>query len=270
MTGTANQFVGSIPGNYDNGLGPNIFHDYAEDIARRAGASGAGNVLELAAGTGIVSRKLRDALAPRARLVVTDLNPPMLEVARGKFRDDEGVEFIQADAMALPFGDSEFDLIVCQFGVMFFPDKVASFREAARVLRPGGRYIFNTWGSMAANPFSEIVHDVTARFFPDNPPGFYRVPFSYADPATVKAELQGAGWADVEHDTVPLRKTVTDLAGFARGLVFGNPLIDEIEQRGGVDAGDVMAAIIDEFQDRLGPEPITMPLEASVFIGQAP
>lgn len=268
MTETASQFVGSIPGNYDNGLGPNIFQDYAEDLARRAGASGAGSILELAAGTGIVSRKLRDALAPGARLVVTDLNPPMLEVARGKFRDDEGVEFTPADAMALPFEDSEFDLIVCQFGVMFFPDKVASYREAARVLRPGGRYIFNTWGSMAANPFSEIVHEVTARFFPENPPGFYQVPFSYADPGAVTAELQAAGWADVEHDTIPLRKTVTDLAGFARGLVFGNPLIDEIQQRGGVDAGDVMTAIIEEFQNRLGPEPITMPLQATVFIGR--
>lgn len=267
MTKTANQFVGDIPKNYDNGLGPNIFHDYAEDLARRAGASGAGSVLELAAGTGIVSRKLRDALAPVTRLVVTDLNPPMLEVARGKFRDDEGVEFTPADAMALPFEDSEFDLIVCQFGVMFFPDKVASFREAARVLRPGGRYIFNTWGSMAANPFSEIAHETTARFFPDNPPGFYRVPFSYADPATVKGDLEAAGWVDTEHAIIPLRKTVTDLAVFAQGIVFGNPLIDEIKQRGGVDAADVMAAIIEEFQNRLGPEPITMPLEATVFTG---
>lgn len=270
MTGTASQFTGTIPENYDGGLGPNIFHDYADDLARRAGASGAGSVLELAAGTGIVSRRLRDALAPGARLVVTDLNPPMLEVARGKFRAGEGVEFTRADAMALPFADAEFDLIVCQFGVMFFPDRVASYREAARVLHPGGRYIFNTWGSMAENPFSEIAHEVTARFFPDDPPGFYRVPFSCADPAAVKADLSSAGWRDVEHDAVALRKTVTDLAGFARGMVFGNPLIDEIGQRGGVDANDVMTAIIEEFRTRMGPEPITMPLRATVFTGRAP
>jgi SAM-dependent methyltransferase len=268
MNKGASQFVGDIPINYDNGLGPNIFHDYAEDLAQRAGASGAGSVLELAAGTGIVSRKLRDALAPATRLAVTDLNAPMLEVARGKFRDDEGVEFTPADAMALPFEDLEFDLIVCQFGVMFFPDKIASYREAARVLRPGGRYIFNTWGSMEANPFSEIAYDATARFFPDNPPGFYRVPFSYADPEIVVADLRAAGWADIKHDTLPLRKTVTDLDGFARGIVFGNPLIDEIRQRGGVDEDDVLAAIIEDFQDRLGPEPITMPLEATVFTGR--
>jgi len=269
MNDTASKFVGSIPENYDRGLGPNIFHDYAKDLARRAGATGAGSVLELAAGTGIVSRKLRNALDPGARLVVTDLNPPMLEVARAKFRDDEMVEFVPADALALPFGDAEFDLMVCQFGVMFFPDKVAAFREAARVLRPGGRYVFNTWGTMAANPVSEVAHEVTARFFPDDPPGFYQVPFSYADPEAVKADLRVAGWLEVGHETIPLRRTVTDVAGFARGLVFGNPLIEEIQQRGGVDPGAVMAAIGEALEARFGPEPMTMPLEATVFTCRA-
>lgn len=269
MADTSVQFVGSIPENYDHGLGPNIFADYAEDLAVRAGRIGAGSVLELAAGTGIVSRKLRDVLAPEVKLVVTDLNPPMLDVARSKFHVGERVEFAEADAMALPFTDAEFDVIVCQFGVMFFPDKVASFREAARILRPGGHYVFNTWGTMSANPFSEIGHEVTARFFPENPPGFYRIPFSYADPEAVVSDLKEAGLLDTEHHTVRLQKTVADLEGFARGLVFGNPLIAEIQQRGGINPDDVMSAIVDEFRSRMGPEPITMPLEATVFVGRA-
>jgi SAM-dependent methyltransferase len=191
-------------------------------------------------------------------------------VARKKFTETEAMHFTPADAMALPFDDSEFDLIVCQFGVMFFPDKVASYREATRVLRPGGRYIFNTWGPMSANPFSEIGHEVTARFFPDNPPGFYQVPFSYADPGTVVGDLKKAGWIDVEHETIPLQKTVTDLTRFARGMVFGNPLISEIQQRGGVDPNDVAHAILREFRSSWGTEPATMPLQATVFTGRTP
>lgn len=270
MTEVASQFVGSIPENYDGGLGPNIFHDYGEDLAQRAGATGAVSVLELAGGTGIVSRKLRDVLPPKVRLVVTDLNTPMLEVARSKFGDGEPVEFMPADAMDLPFDDAAFDLLVCQFGVMFFPDKIASYQEAARVLKPGGRYIFNVWGTNAANPFSQCAYDVGARFFPDNPPGFYLVPFSYHDPQAVRADLLAAGWTTIEHETIALRKTVTDTAGFARGIVFGNPLIEEIRQRDGADAQDFLRAVITEFHDRFGPEPFAMPLEATVFTARRP
>ena len=139
-------FIGDIPSNYDTGLGPNIFFDYADMIVKRSSEVAASNVVELAAGTGIVSRRLWDYLSPETRLVVTDLNEPMLDIARGKFSDSDNIEFTVANAMNLPFEDSGFDLIVCQFGVMFFPDKPASYREAARVLHSGGHYILNVWG----------------------------------------------------------------------------------------------------------------------------
>ena len=175
---------------YDLGLGPHIFDDHAEDLAKRAADANPTVVLEIAAGTGIVTRKLRDALNPATHLVATDLNPPMLAVAGAKFAQGEKVEFKPADAMALPFEDAAFDLVVCQFGVMFFPDKQVALREAARVLRPGGRYLFNVWGSMSENPFSEIVYDVGAEFFPDDPPGFYKVPFGYSDQSIVMADME--------------------------------------------------------------------------------
>ncbi len=144
MSDDAN-FIGDIPEHYDRGLGPIIFVDYAADLARRAAACVPARVLETAAGTGIVTRQLRDLLPVGVRLTATDLNPPMLEVARAKFQPDEDVDFRHADAAALPFADDSFDAVVCQFGVMFFPDKDRSYREIHRVLAPGGRYLFNVW-----------------------------------------------------------------------------------------------------------------------------
>ena len=178
MSSDSARFTGSIPEHYDRILGPIIFADYAADIARRTAASCPPRVLETAAGTGIVTRRLRDALPPARALTATDLNPPMLEVARDKFRPDEQVEFQPADATALPFADASFDAVVCQFGVMFYPDKAKSYREVHRVLAPGGRYFFNVWDSHRYNPFGRIAHGVVQRLFPIDPPQFYKVPFS--------------------------------------------------------------------------------------------
>ena len=155
MNGDAAGFIGSIPQHYDRSLGPLIFVDYAADISHRVAACNPARVLETAAGTGIVTRWLRDVLPAGVRLTATDLNPPMLEIARTKFRSGEQVEFQPADATALPFADSSFDAVVCQFGVMFFPDKDKSYREVYRVLAPGGHYLFNIWDSHRHNPFGK-------------------------------------------------------------------------------------------------------------------
>jgi len=271
MAQSSNNFTGgSIPSFYEHGLGPNIFHDYADDLVNRSGGIGASRILELAAGTGIVSRRLRDAMSPHAKLVVTDLSGDMLEIASSKFDPNEGVEFVPADAMALPFDDSEFDAIICQFGVMFFPDKPSSFREAARVLTSGGSYIFNTWGPMSANPYSRISHEVVSEFFPVDPPGFYKAPFSYGNPVEVKNDLNAAGWKDVEHETVHLNKTITDPRAFAKAMIFGTPTIDLIRLRGGIDPEDVVYAIHQRFLDQFGGGPTVMPLEATAFVCRAP
>ena len=269
MNRNASQFIGSIPEHYDSGLGPILFHDYGEDLAARAAAFGATGILEIAAGTGIVSRKLRDALPPHTALTVTDLNPPMLAVAQGKFREEENVTFQPADALDLPFDDNAFDLVVCQFGVMFFPDKQKAYREVLRVLRPGGAYLLNVWGDHAANPFAEITHETAAGFFPEDPPQFYKVPFSYPDTTAVEADLKTAGFHEISSETIAIEKEVRDWARFARGIVFGNPFIDEIENRG-VDADDVLQAILAAFTGRFGRSPSSMPLLATVYKGHAP
>jgi SAM-dependent methyltransferase len=170
MKDDAAGFTGSIPEHYDQGLGPVIFVDYAADMAHRVAACAPSRVLETAAGSGIVTRQLRDALPNGTQLTATDLNAPMLDVARTKFQPGEQVEFKPADAMALPLEDGSFDAVVCQFGVMFFPDKAKSYREVYRVLAPGGHYWLSVWDSHSYNPWARIVHEVCGRFFPADPP----------------------------------------------------------------------------------------------------
>lgn len=261
----ASEFTGSIPDYYDRGLGPVLFDPYARDIAARVAAVKPRRVLELAAGTGIVTRKLRDALPAATPIMATDLNPAMLEIAQRKFRGGENVEFSPADAMALPFADGAFDLTVCQFGVMFFPDKVASFREARRVLSPCGRYIFNVWGTHAANPFAAIMYQMSERLFPTDPPQFYAVPFSYSDPREPLADAKAGGFADVKFTSLKIVQTVADWPLFADGLVRGNPIIAEIEARDHAASERFREAVIAELRARFGPEPAQMPLQAFVF-----
>ena len=264
MTEQASQFVGSIPENYDKGLGPHIFHGYAEDLAQKVAALAPTNVLELAAGTGIVTRKLRDALHKNCQLTASDLNAPMLEVASEKFADGEAVNFEVIDAMDISHGDESFDAVTCQFGVMFFPDKANSFTEVHRVLRPGGHYVFNSWDSWDENPFAQLVHEVVAEVFPEDPPGFYKVPFSYHDAGEISETVKKAGFERVDIEHVPLTAQIPDAQLFATGLIFGNPLFDEINALGG-DPDKVQAKVARAIEDELGSE---MPLRALVIHAQ--
>jgi ubiquinone/menaquinone biosynthesis C-methylase UbiE len=262
MTDQSASFVGSIPEYYDSLLGPLIFNDYASDLAKCVAGLQPDSVLELAAGTGIVSRKLRDTLPPTCSLLVSDLNPPMLEVARQKFQAGESVGFEALDATDLPFEDASFDALACQFGVMFFPDKMASYKEALRVLRPGGSYIFNVWGTWEQNPFARVAFEAAATFFPpDDPPVFYRVPFSYNDAGAIEAAITKAGFASVTTRRLRLQKNLPSAREFGRGLVFGNPLIDEIAARAG-DPEQICAAVGDALHAQLGSD---LSLEALVI-----
>jgi ubiquinone/menaquinone biosynthesis C-methylase UbiE len=261
MTRQASRFVGSIPEHYDRFLGPRIFCDFADDLAARVAGLQPKSVLELAAGTGIVTRRLRDVLPDDCALTATDLNPPMLEMAQSKSQADENIRFEPADATALPHSDSSFDTVVCQFGVMFFPDKQRSYQEALRVLNPGGRYILNVWGSWKNNPFAQIVHETVSEFFPDDPPGFYKVPFSYHDGGIIEEALSQAGFSQVEAQPVHVTSEIPSAVEFATGLIFGNPLFEEITSRGG-DPKRICSAVANAIDDQLGR---CMPLQALVI-----
>jgi SAM-dependent methyltransferase len=265
MTDQSAHFTGSIPANYDSGLGPHLFVDFAADLARRVVAANPGRVLEIAAGTGIVTRLLRDALPGSTRLIASDLNPPMLEIAKQKFSSDDRIEFQPADATALPFADGDFDAVVCQFGVMFFPDKDKAYREAYRVLASGGRYHFNVWDSFAFNPFARISHDTIGRFFNSDTPAFFTVPFGYHRIDEVKSSLLAAGFTEIAAHVLKIDKTITTARLFAEGLVLGNPIIDEIRAQGTTDSAPIIAAVTEALQSAFGDNPGRMPLQAIVF-----
>jgi len=217
MADSASAFSGDIPRNYDRDLGPIIFAGYAADMAQRVASGGAQTVLETASGSGIVTRALRDVLPAAAHLTATDLNADMLDIARAKFRADERVELQPADAAALPFPDGSFDTVVCQFGVMFFPDKDQGYKEVHRVLTPGGRFLFSVWDAHRHNAYGRIVHETIGRFFPANPPSFFAVPFGYHLIDPIKESLLTAGFEKIVASVVQQYRPVADLSAFARG-----------------------------------------------------
>lgn len=195
-------FAGSIPENYDRHMVPLIFEPYAADIAQRAASLRPDAVLEIAAGTGVVTRALAPKLSPGANYVVTDLNQPMLDYAASRQAPDSRITWQQADAQSLPFENASFDLVFCQFGAMFFPDRISAYREAKRVLKPGGHFLFNVWDRIEENIFADDVTNALARIFPNNPPRFLaRTPHGYHDVDRIRGDLEKAGFSEIVIET---------------------------------------------------------------------
>jgi ubiquinone/menaquinone biosynthesis C-methylase UbiE len=255
-------FVGAIPEIYERCLGPMLFEPYARDLARRLKGFD-GELLETAAGAGRVTRALAEA-APLAAITATDLNETMLATAAERVRA-ANVRFQAADAQALPFPDQRFEAVVCQFGVMFFPDKAAALSEALRVLRPQGRFVFNVWDALARNPLSQTVHDAVVALFPEDPPTFFaRTPHGWHDPDAITAALSEAGFRDVLIETVALQVASPSAAEAAEGHCLGTPLRWELEARRPEALGAVVGAATEALEARFGAGPITAPSQALV------
>jgi SAM-dependent methyltransferase len=250
-------FAGSIPEVYDTHLVPLIFEPYAAALAARlrarVPAHGPARVLELAAGTGVLTRALAAALPPRVTIVATDLNGPMLDQARA-IGTTRPVEWRQADAMRLPFADAAFDAVVCQFGVMFFPDKGAAFAEARRVLRPGGTLLFSVWDRIEENEFADVVTRALQPLFPDDPPRFLaRVAHGYHDRLVVETDLLRGGFeAAPRIDVVEERSRAASARIPAVGYCQGTPLRNEIAARDAARLDEATDAADDALTERFG------------------
>ena len=263
---SADGFSGSMPRVYDTYLVPLIFEPYAADLANRLASRSLSRVLEVAAGTGAVTRRLASALPETVAIVATDLNQPMLDEAsaRGTSRP---VEWRQANAMRLPFENAAFDAVVCQFGAMFFSDRSTAFSEVRRVLRPGGAFIFSVWDYIGENEFADTVTAAVASLFPDDPPRFLaRTPHGYYQRSTIERDLASGGFVTPPQiETISARSRADSPWIPAIGYCQGTPLRNEIEIRGTVSLAAATEAAAAAVAQRFGTGAVDGKLQAHVI-----
>lgn len=263
MNSSTAAFVGSIPEKYEEHLGPLLFEPYAVDLVARIDTKNIKNVLEIACGTGRVTYHLCNLLPPSLKLVVTDLNPDMISMAQAKLKD-KNIEWKVADAQELPFDNESFDLVVCQFGYMFVPDKTGAFTEAYRVLRKGGRLLFNTWDKIENNGAPAVTNEVINAVFENDPPVFYQVPFSMHDPKEIESLLKNAGFKNIKIELVKKEGKSSSALHAAIGFVEGNPVYEEIIKKDPALVAVVREQIKKKLAQKYGDSPMICPLQAFV------
>ena len=258
-------FTGSIPRIYDEFLVPLIFEPYAVDLVQRVCSRPLSGILEIAAGTGVVTRALASGLPGGVSIVASDLNRAMLDHASA-LGTTRAVEWRQADAMQLPFPDAAFDAVVCQFGVMFFPDKSRAFAEARRVLKPGGMFLFNVWDRIAENEFADSVTTALELVFPDDPPRFLaRTPHGYHERDTIERDLSDGGFeTPARIATVAARSRAQSAEVPAVAYCQGTPLRNDIEARGATRLAEATGVAARAIAQRFGSGAVDGKIQAQV------
>lgn len=270
MSAVDKLFAGSIPEIYDRLLVPLLFEPYARDMAERIAGTKPQDLLETASGTGVLTRAIVSRLPMHSRITATDLNQPMLDRAAASKGLEGRVTWRQADALALPFGDQEFDVVACQFGVMFFPDRIAGYKEARRVLKPGGRFFFNVWDTIRENEFAETVTEALAAVFPDDPPLFMaRTPHGYHNVETIREGLAAAGFSDISAETIDHTSRAATPRDAAIAYCQGTPLRNEIEARDAARLEEATKVAAHALANRFGTGPIEGRIRAHVFTAAA-
>jgi SAM-dependent methyltransferase len=263
-------FSGSVPTLYESHLVPLIFASYAEDLAKRVASRAASRVLEVAAGTGVVTRRLAAVLPASVSILATDLNQPMLDLA-ASVGTPRPVQWRQADAMKLPFENGAFDVVACQFGAMFFPDKSQAYAEARRVLRPGGTFLFNVWDRIEENEFAHVITTALEAVFPADPPRFLaRTPHGYHDAAVIERDLRGGGFRNAPQiEKVAARSRAASPRHPAIAYCQGTPLRNEIEARDASRLAEATDIAEQAICRRFGPGPVDGKIQAYVIAIEA-
>jgi len=234
-------FAGSIPEYYDACLGPAWFDPFAQDLAERLPSKPPGDVLEIACGTGLLSKRVRERLEPGVRFVATDLSKAMLDYARAKL-PGASIEWREADAVRLPFADGEFGAVLCSFGVMFVPDRRAAFREARRVLKPDGIFLFNVWDRIEENTHALAQAQLVEELFPGDAEMRWRTPFEMHDPGLLRALLAESGFRETRLEKKRIRVEGASARSIALGQIRGTPRSLLLEKRG-ANLDDVVARL---------------------------
>ncbi|MET4802985.1 class I SAM-dependent methyltransferase [Bradyrhizobium sp. LB11.1] len=270
MSSTDKVFAGSVPKLYDEYLVPLIFSVYADDLARRIAALSPSDLLEIAAGTGAVTRAVAALLPAGVRYVATDLNDPMLAVAKQRQGEDPRMSWRRADALTLPFDDDTFDAVCCQFGAMFFPDRSKGYAEAKRVLKPDGTYLFSVWDRIEDNVFADDATITLGKMFPDDPPLFMaRTPHGYHDKAVIRADLERAGFTDISIETLTAMSRGPTADYVAVAYCQGTPLRGEIEARDASKLEAATDAVAEAIRTRHGSGPVEAKIQALVITARS-
>lgn len=259
-------FTNSIAENYEKYMAPMFFEPYAKDMANRLSSNKINSILEVACGTGQVTRLLRKVL-PGARIVATDLNPGMLELAKKIVNENDNIEWLIANALELPFEENTFDAVICQFGLMFVPDKQKAVNEAYRVLKPGGRFIFYTWDKLETNPVSLIANEVIASHFKDFSFNFYDIPFSMYDPDELKSLLNSTGFKNISIENVQLTGYSATAEDAAKALCDGTPAYLAICEHNKDLLPDIRKSVVDAIEKEFGSASLTIPNAAWIAEG---
>lgn len=262
-TPTPIAFSGSIPMYYEKYLGPLFFEPFALEMAKRIRTFYPASILELAGGTGRLTKYLPFASRPLAQVVASDLNPAMLQVAQDRL-GSLPIDWAIVDAQTLPFEDASFDCVAVQFGVMFYADKVQAFKEAYRVLKPGGQLIFSAWDALAHNPVAASADQITREFFPVDPPKFYEVPFAYSEEEKIREDLAEADFFHVKMEVLSLKGHADSAEDIALGALEGTPLCTAVIERDKNSLPLMRKKMTEQMLALFGNGPITVPIQARI------